>query len=98
MQTYEYTEDTSYKQAKKRVEELKGFYGNLISYCIFIPFLFFINWRTSPNYWWAFWPMLGWGIGVVSHAIHIFWIGRDWEERQIKKYMKKDNENTNQWK
>ncbi|MHA6696709.1 2TM domain-containing protein [Chryseobacterium sp. A321] len=98
MQTYEYTEDTSYKQAKKRVEELKGFYGNLISYCIFIPFLFFINWKTSPNYWWAFWPMLGWGIGVVSHAVHIFGIGRDWEERQIKKYMKKENANTNQWK
>lgn len=88
---------TEYEKAYKRVEELKGFYGNLISYCIFIPFLFFINWQTSTAYWWAFWPMLGWGIGVVSHAFKVFGIGREWEERQIKKYMEKKSENRENW-
>jgi hypothetical protein len=28
-----YNENNAYFRAKKRVEELKGFYGNLISYC-----------------------------------------------------------------
>jgi len=91
-------EETAYKKASKRVEEIKNFYGNLISYCIFIPFMFLINWKTSPGYWWAFWPMLGWGIGVISHAIHVFAIGRSWEEKQIQKYMQKEHENTNRWK
>lgn len=30
--------DKAYKKAKKRVAEIKGFYTNLISYCIVIPF------------------------------------------------------------
>ena len=54
-------------------------YGNLISYCIFIPFLIFINFQTSPKYHWFWWPMLGWGIGVISHGIKTFGIGTDWE-------------------
>lgn len=91
-------EQLAYEKATKRVEELKGFYGNLISYCIFIPFLFFINWKTSPNYYWAFWPMLGWGIGLISHGIKTFGISSDWEERQIRKYMQKEEEESKKWK
>ncbi len=91
-------EQLAYEKASKRVEELKGFYGNLISYCVFIPFLFFINWRTSPNYWWAFWPMFGWGIGVISHGIKTFGISKDWEEKQIRKYMQKQEEESKKWK
>lgn len=91
-------EQLAYEKAAKRVEELKGFYGNLISYCIFIPFLIFINLKTAPNYHWFWWPMLGWGIGVISHGIKTFGIGTDWEERQIKKYMEKEEENAKKWK
>lgn len=91
------TELKAYEKASKRVEELKGFYGNLISYCIFIPFMFLINWKTSPNYWWAFWPMLGWGIGVISHAIKVFGIGNQWEEKQIRKIIEKEK-NAPKWK
>ena len=91
-------ENLAYEKAAKRVEELKGFYGNLISYCIFIPFLFFINWKTSPGYYWAFWPMLGWGIGVAAHAFQVFGIGKDWEERQIQKYLEKEEKDANKWK
>ncbi len=84
-------EALAYDRAVKRVKEIKGFYGNLISYCLVIPFLFFINWRTSSEYWWAFWPMFGWGIGVISHGLQVFGIGKNWEERQIKKMMEKEN-------
>lgn len=91
-------EQLAYEKATKRVEELKDFYGNLISYCIFIPFLFLINWKTSPGYYWAFWPMFGWGIGVAIHALKTFGIGKDWEERQIKKYLEKEEKDTNKWK
>ena len=96
MNTNNSNEQIAYQKAAKRVEELKGFYGNLISYCIFIPFLFLINWKTSPNYYWAFWPMFGWGIGVIAHGIQVFGIGRDWEEKQIKKFMQK--EESKEWK
>ena len=99
MNTYSPSEEQmAYEKAAKRVDELKGFYGNLISYCIFIPFLFFINWKTSPGYYWAFWPMLGWGIGVAAHAFQVFGIGKDWEERQIQKYLEKEEKDANKWK
>ncbi len=90
-------DQTAYKKAAKRVEELKGFYGNLMSYCVFIPFLFFINWQTSPNYWWAFWPMFGWGIGISIHALKTFGIGKAWEEKQIRKYMQKEENKASNW-
>lgn len=98
MTTTNDNEKAAYDKAVKRVDELKGFYGNLISYCIFIPFLIFINLRTVPEYQWFWWPLFGWGIGVVSHAVKVFGIGSDWEERQIRNYMKKEEENNKKWK
>lgn len=91
-------EQQAYEKAAKRVEELKGFYGHLISYCIFIPFLIFINFKISSGYHWFWWPLLGWGIGLISHAIKTFGIGSDWEERQIQQYLKKEMNKTNKWK
>ena len=86
----------AYRRAERRVGELKGFYGNLASYCIIIPALIFINLSTSPEHQWFWWPMLGWGIGVASHAFKVFGIGSDWEERQIRKYL--DQQNSEKWK
>src|SRR5690606_29055303 len=38
METQKYnSEENAYYKAKKRVEEIKGFYGNLVSYCVVIP-------------------------------------------------------------
>ena len=84
------TESLAYIKASKRVKELKGFYGNVTSYCLVIPFLIFVNLYTSPNYHWFWWPMFGWGIGVASHALQVFGIGKNWEENQIRKIMEKD--------
>ena len=84
------TESLAYLKASKRVKELKGFYGNVTSYCLVIPFLIFVNLYTSPNYHWFWWPMFGWGIGVASHALQVFGIGKNWEENQIRKIMEKD--------
>ena len=55
-------------KSKKKVDDIKGFYWNLLSYCLVIPFLIFVNLMTSPGYHWFWWPMLGWGIGMVFHA------------------------------
>ncbi|MEO8773070.1 MAG: 2TM domain-containing protein [Gelidibacter sp.] len=90
-----YSEQDAYRRAKKRVEDIKGFFGNLVSYCIVIPFLIFINYRTSPEYQWFWFPMLGWGIGVMFHAFGVFY-GKDWEERKIKQLLDKEQQ-TKTW-
>lgn len=90
MTTQPTQESMAYERASKRVKELKGFYGNLISYCLIIPFLIFVNLYTVPQYHWFWWPMLGWGIGLASHALQVFGIGRNWEEKQIQKILEKE--------
>jgi hypothetical protein len=91
----------SYNKAKQRVEDLKGFYGNLVSYILVNLFLVFINLKYSPNELWFFWPMLGWGIGVFFHAMKVFnffpFFGKEWEEKKMKEYIEKEKDNTNQW-
>ncbi|MFY1048161.1 2TM domain-containing protein [Chryseobacterium sp. GP-SGM7] len=82
-------EDKAYERARKRVKEIKGFYANLASYCIIIPFLIFINLYTQNKYHWFWWPLLGWGIGVASHAFQVFGIGESWQEKKIQEIMNK---------
>ncbi|MCG9792421.1 2TM domain-containing protein [Flavobacterium algicola] len=83
-----------YDRAKKQVEEIKGFYGNLVSYAGTIVLLMVINLLTSPGYLWFLWPMLGWGVGVLIHAVKVFnllpFFGKDWEERKLRKFMEQE--------
>jgi len=84
--------DEKYEKAKKRVEEIKGFYSHLIVYVSVNIVLLIINLVTSPGSLWFFWPLLGWGIGVFFHAMGVFvfskFPGKQWEERKIKELMK----------
>lgn len=89
--------DDSYVRARKHVEELKEFYYNLISYCFVIPFLVFVNYWTSWDFQWFWFPMFGWGIGLVFHAYKVFVndgvLGRSWEQRKIEQFMREEEEN-----
>lgn len=97
MTTQPSQESRAYQRASKRVKEIKGFYGNLLSYCLVIPFLIFVNLTTMPKYHWFYWPMFGWGIGLASHAFQVFGIGRNWEEKQIQKILDKDKQANNSY-
>lgn len=91
-----YNENRSFLKAKERVEKLKGFYGNLISYCCVIPILIIINVNTSSFQWFWF-PMLGWGLGVTLHALETFGYGKTWEEKKIQEILNKEKNVTNRW-
>lgn len=88
--------DDSYIRARKRVDEQKEFYYNLISYCAVIPFLIFINYNTYWDFKWFFFPMAGWGLGLSIHAYKVFVndgvLGRNWEQRKIEKFMKEEED------
>lgn len=93
-----YSENTAYYRAKKRVEELKGFYGNLTSYCCVIPILIFINLNYGSKFQWFWFPMFGWGMGLTFHALSVFGYSKSWEERKIKEFMNDSNNNQIQYK
>jgi len=86
-----YNENTAYYRAKKRVEELKGFYGNLISYCCVIPILVFVNLTYSPQFQWFWFSAAGWGFGLLMHAFKVFGYSSNWEERKIQEILNKED-------
>lgn len=45
----------------------RGLWSHVSTYLIVNLFLFAINFLTSPGEWWALFPILGWGLGVVFH-------------------------------
>jgi hypothetical protein len=88
-------ENSKYVRAVERVEKLKEFYQNLASYVIVIPFLIFINLRFSPGFNWFWFPLIGWGIGIIFHWLEAnnynIFLGSNWEEKKIKEMMEEDN-------
>jgi hypothetical protein len=88
--------DEKYEKAKKRVEEIKGFYTHLAVYVCVNAVLVLINLVTNPESLWFYWPLMGWGIGVFFHAMSVFvfsrFPGRQWEDRKIKEIMDKMDE------
>ena len=88
-------ENSKYVKAVERVEKLKEFYQNLLSYCLVIPFLIFINLKFSPEFSWFWFPMIGWGIGLIFHFLEVnnynLFLGKNWEDRKIKELMEEDN-------
>ncbi|WP_111707487.1 2TM domain-containing protein [Lutibacter citreus] len=94
MKTSNTIESNKYIRAVERVEEIKGFYSSLIAYCIVIPILIYINLRYSSHFQWFWFPMLGWGIGMIFQGFKAFSynpiLGSGWEERKIKEFMETD--------
>lgn len=84
-----YTEE-EFLAARKRVEDLQGFYWNLISYVIVNLFFLFLDLRDG-SYDWAFWPFLGWGMGVAFHAIEVFGFfnNNSWKDQMVKKELER---------
>ncbi|WP_225034825.1 histidine kinase [Winogradskyella sp. SM1960] len=91
-----------YVRARKRVEELKGFYYSLIAYVCVIPFLVFIWYKYSyMTIQWFWFPAFGWGLSLAFQAYRVFVddgaLGAKWEKRKIEEYMRKEEE-TRRWK
>jgi hypothetical protein len=74
-------------RARARVAELQAFYIHLVVYLAVNVGLFAIDVIGDGSLDWAFWPALGWGIGLAAHALVTFRsipaIGAGWRERKI---------------
>lgn len=81
------------REAMEYVRDVKGFYVHAIQYGVVMIGLLILNLITSPGYLWVIWPALGWGIGVAMHGLSVFEVinlfGASWEERQIKRRMRR---------
>lgn len=96
------------KRAKKRVDELKGFYIHLLVYLIintFIIAVMFMSQADKANFslhWYNFSTAIFWGLGLLIHALVTFrlnpFFGKSWENRMIQKYMDEDRKESERFK
>ena len=88
------SEEKKYYQAKKKVEKMKEFYANLVSYVGVNTFLIFLNYYTGWEHKWFIYPLIGWGIGLLFHYFEAFghypFLGRNWEDKKIQELMDED--------
>jgi len=74
--------------AMEYVRDLKGFYSHLVLYVATMLGLTVFNLISSPHNFWVIWPMVGWGIGVLSHGasvIELNLFSPQWERKQVEK-------------
>lgn len=93
-------QELRYNRAKEKVERIKEFYGNLVAYCIVIPVLAYINYKTTGfGIPWVVFPILGWGVGLLFHYGEAYdrhpFLGKNWEKRKIKKYIEESKRQNN---
>lgn len=93
----DYKDFDKYIKAKKRVEDIKGFYIHLVVYIVVNIFLMIpiLKYSEPGNLsFWSFSTAFFWGIGVAGHAYSVFGknilFSKEWEERKIKEIMDKD--------
>lgn len=98
------TDRKKLKRAKRKLEDLKGFYWHLAAYIgvnSFITISKIVNDLVDGDTFFnaffdfgTFAVWLFWGIGIFFHALKVYSynpiLGKEWEERQIQKYIEKD--------
>ncbi len=62
------TISTEEKKALEHVKYKREFYGHLFAYVVSLLLIFAVNLMTSPQYLWAMWVLIGWGVGIMSHG------------------------------
>ncbi len=87
---------------RRRVHRLAEFYRHCAVYVAVNILLWLVNAGVMyhsdlPNrwyLWWAIWPTLGWGIGLLCHGLTVlpFWslFSDEWEERKVRELMERD--------
>lgn len=48
-----------------------GFFWHFSSYVLVNAILIAVNLLFTPQHLWFFWPLLGWGVGLLAHGIAI---------------------------
>jgi uncharacterized membrane protein len=65
-------EQTLRDQALDRIKKKREFGAHLVAYLLFNGFLVVIWAVTGAHFFWPVFPILGWGIGLVFHAMDAY--------------------------
>jgi len=81
--------DARESEALLYVRDIQGFYHHAIGFGLTHVVLLVANLIMTPDYFWVLWSILGWGMGLATHAFCVFErfnvFGPDWEKRQVER-------------
>ena len=77
--------------AERRVKARRGLYWHTSSYIIINALLVWINLSYSPEYFWAKWPIIGWGIAIIFHVLEVVFTLNDKGDSIQKEFEKLKN-------
>jgi len=84
--TPQLSDEEIYAQARKRVEEKKGFFAHLTVY-VLVNTMMVLVWvfLARSSHPWFVWTLSGWGVGLVLHYLSVFVFSRrgGWENREL---------------
>ncbi len=84
---------SNYDRAVCRVEQKIRFFVHLGIYTLVNGLLVTVNLIKTPQNLWFYWPLCGWGIGIVLHAWRVFSSSElsGFRQRMIEREMKKQS-------
>ncbi len=88
---------TQRQQAEEQVDKKLGFFIHLIVYAAVNSLLVIINVTGNYDSLWFIWPLGGWGLGILFHALSVFVFNEQsssFRERLIEREMKARREST----
>ena len=111
MEINEFEQADKMLRAKARVKELKGFYIHLLVYILVNIFIttttVMARMNAGENFNEAFFSFASfstaifWGIGLAFHAAKAYnyspFFSKDWERRQIQKYVEEDKKESQKY-
>ncbi len=96
--------NSKYNRAKKKVDDIKGFYSHLTVYLIVNVAIIAVrigvfsgdNISFEIPHWTIFTTPFFWGIGLFFHGLWVFSdqlsFLKNWEDRKIQEFMKEEEE------
>ena len=60
------------KDQMSNSQQQKGFKSHLFTFIVINGFLVILNLVVSPGYFWAIYPILGWGLGLLLHGMKVY--------------------------
>lgn len=55
-----------------RIFQNNGFRVHFIIYVVVNVLLIVLNLVMSPDKLWFYWPLIGWGIGIIAHGFGVY--------------------------
>lgn len=101
-----FEEQKRLEKARKKVEDLKGFYKHLAAYIlvnIFLIILSAANLEPGERFWsWGtFMTAICWGVGLLAHGLSVYsrnvFFSKSWEDKKIQEYMDREKSRGTKW-